>query len=74
MLESLCALGEHKRVLKDMRSYWDGMLREGLHHFGKPTILRRNILSALAYMNIHMVRAYVMRGELPQYICWASIT
>lgn len=26
-LEALCALGEHDRVLKEMRSYWGGMLK-----------------------------------------------
>lgn len=32
-LESLCALGEHKRVLKEMRRYWGGMLGEGATSF-----------------------------------------
>ncbi len=32
-LESLCALGEYKRVLKEMRNYWGGMLAEGATSF-----------------------------------------
>lgn len=32
-LEALCALGEHQRVLKEMRSYWGGMLKEGATSF-----------------------------------------
>ena len=32
-LEALCALGEQQRVLKEMRSYWGGMLREGATTF-----------------------------------------
>ncbi len=32
-LESLCALGEHQRVVKEMRSYWGGMLKEGATTF-----------------------------------------
>lgn len=32
-LEALCALGEHDRVLKEMRSYWGGMLKEGATSF-----------------------------------------
>lgn len=32
-LEALCALGEHNRVLQEMRSYWGGMLKEGATTF-----------------------------------------
>lgn len=32
-LEALCALGEQQRVLKEIRSYWGGMLREGATTF-----------------------------------------
>lgn len=32
-LEALCALGEHHRVLKEMRAYWGGMLKEGATSF-----------------------------------------
>lgn len=32
-LEALCALGEHRRVLGEMRSYWGGMLKEGATTF-----------------------------------------
>lgn len=32
-LEALCALGEHRRVLEEMRNYWGGMLREGATTF-----------------------------------------
>lgn len=32
-LEALCALGEHKTVMKEMKDYWGGMLREGATSF-----------------------------------------
>ncbi len=32
-LEALCALGEHKSVTKEIRSYWGGMLDEGATSF-----------------------------------------
>ncbi|MGM9698291.1 MAG: amylo-alpha-1,6-glucosidase [Prevotella sp.] len=32
-LEALCSLGEHNRVLKEMRNYWGGMLAEGATSF-----------------------------------------
>ena len=32
-LEALCALGQQQRVLKEMRAYWGGMLREGATTF-----------------------------------------
>ncbi|NPD92561.1 amylo-alpha-1,6-glucosidase [Xylanibacter muris] len=32
-LESLCALGKHTHVLKEMRGYWGGMLSEGATSF-----------------------------------------
>ena len=32
-LEALCALGKQQRVLKEMRSYWGGMLHEGATTF-----------------------------------------
>lgn len=32
-LEALCVLGEHDRVLDDMRDYWGGMLKEGATSF-----------------------------------------
>jgi alpha-L-rhamnosidase len=32
-LESLCQLGEQQRVMKEMKAYWGGMLREGATTF-----------------------------------------
>lgn len=32
-LEALCALGEHSRVLDEMKDYWGGMLKEGATSF-----------------------------------------
>lgn len=32
-LEALCALGEHSRVLEEMRGYWGGMLEQGATTF-----------------------------------------
>jgi len=32
-LEALCALGEQKAVMKEMKAYWGGMLREGATSF-----------------------------------------
>lgn len=32
-LEALCALGEQKEVLKEMKAYWGGMIREGATSF-----------------------------------------
>ena len=32
-LETLCMMGYHKEVLKEMRDYWGGMLREGATSF-----------------------------------------
>lgn len=32
-LEALCALGEHRRVMQEMKAYWGGMLREGATTF-----------------------------------------
>jgi hypothetical protein len=32
-LEALCALGEQTQVLKEMKDYWGGMLREGATSF-----------------------------------------
>jgi len=32
-LEALCALGEQKAVMKEMKDYWGGMLREGATSF-----------------------------------------
>lgn len=32
-LEALCALGEHSRVLDEVKSYWGGMLKEGATSF-----------------------------------------
>lgn len=32
-LEALCAMGEHKEVMKEMKAYWGGMIREGATSF-----------------------------------------
>lgn len=32
-LEALCALGEHERVMQEMKDYWGGMIREGATSF-----------------------------------------
>ena len=32
-LEALCALGEHDRVMTEMKDYWGGMIREGATSF-----------------------------------------
>ena len=32
-LEALCAMGEHKQVMKEMKAYWGGMIREGATSF-----------------------------------------
>lgn len=32
-LEALCALGEHRRVMQEIKAYWGGMLREGATTF-----------------------------------------
>lgn len=32
-LEALCALGEQKEVMKEMKAYWGGMIREGATSF-----------------------------------------
>ena len=32
-LEALCALGEHEAVMREMKAYWGGMLREGATSF-----------------------------------------
>ena len=32
-LEALCALGEHTQVMREMKAYWGGMLREGATTF-----------------------------------------
>ena len=32
-LEALCAMGEHRRVMQEMKSYWGGMLHEGATTF-----------------------------------------
>jgi len=32
-LEALCALGEQKAVMKEMKAYWGGMIREGATTF-----------------------------------------
>lgn len=32
-LEALCAMGEYKRVMNEMKAYWGGMIREGATSF-----------------------------------------
>lgn len=32
-LEALCAMGEHEEVMKEMKAYWGGMIREGATSF-----------------------------------------
>ena len=32
-LEALCAMGEHKQVMKEMKAYWGGMIHEGATSF-----------------------------------------
>jgi hypothetical protein len=32
-LEALCAMGEQKQVMKEMKAYWGGMIREGATSF-----------------------------------------
>ena len=32
-LEALCAMGEQKAVMKEMKAYWGGMIREGASSF-----------------------------------------
>jgi hypothetical protein len=32
-LEALCAMGEHNEVMKEMKAYWGGMIREGATSF-----------------------------------------
>ena len=32
-LEALCALGEQESVMKEMKAYWGGMLKEGATSF-----------------------------------------
>jgi len=32
-LEALCVMGEHEKVMKEMKAYWGGMIREGATSF-----------------------------------------
>lgn len=72
-LEALCALGEQEAVMKEMKAYWGGMLKEGATSFWENTTLKkleRNILPCTAVL---MARVCVMPGEQVLSICSANI-
>lgn len=72
-LEALCALGEQDAVMKEMKAYWGGMLKEGATSFWEkynPEETERNILPCMAVL---MERVCAMLGERVLSTCWANI-
>lgn len=71
-LEALCALGEQESVMKEMKAYWGGMLKEGATSFGRNTIPKKQVPSIWPCTDVHTARASAMHGEPAPSICWAN--
>lgn len=71
-LEALCALGEQETVMKEMKAYWGGMLKEGATSFGRNIIRRKAEHSILPCMVAHTGRACATLGEQALFICWVN--
>lgn len=71
-LEALCALGEQETVMKEMKAYWGGMLKEGATSFGRNIIRRKAEHSILPCMAAHTERVCATLGEQVLSTCWVN--
>lgn len=61
-LEALCSMGMQTEVLKEIKAYWGGMLREGAPAFGKNIIPKKVEHSIWLCTVVLMAKVFVMRG------------
>ena len=72
-LEALCALGEQDAVMKEMKAYWGGMLKEGATSFWENITRKKPERNILPCMAVHTERVCAMPGERVLSTCWANI-
>ncbi len=74
-LEALCALGEQDAVMKEMKAYWGGMLKEGATSFWEKNItLKKPEHNILPCMVPSLWKEFVpCLGEQVLSICSANI-
>ena len=71
-LEALCALGEQESVMKEMKAYWGGMLKEGATSFWEKYNPEETGTRHLPCTDVHTAKASAMHGEPAPSICWAN--
>lgn len=71
-LEALCALGEQESVMKEMKAYWGGMLKEGATSFWEKYNPEETGTRHLAMYGRPYGKSSAMHGEPAPSICWAN--